>query len=417
MLEKTHLKSLLKPALNYRFPCSLAFGLVFLTELSAINKAWSQVTAQKNLAACITRFPFKQLYGGGILIRASLGNFPDSLNFILDTGSSGISLDSSTATDLKIAIAPSEITVNGIAGRSKVGFIYARQLKLPGLVIDSLDFHVTNYEILTNFYGEKINGIIGYSVLKDFVVWLDYDSSIISFYSKGSVKYPKGGYLLKPYINFQPFQHASLKDNRKIQSNFIIDIGANICMMLSSAFDRDSTPIKPNRKRFTKEAEGVGGKIVIQTTVLRELRIGPYKFLDVPVCVFDDAENVTAYPYSAGIIGNDLLRRFNIVLNYGNKEIFLKPNNHFNDPFDYAYSGIELFYTKGDIIIGDIAAGSPAEKAGLKEGDIVLGINDTISQSLSDLKDTLMKSNGKIRIIILRKKILMEFKFKIKSIL
>jgi hypothetical protein len=381
------------------------------------DKANAQATAQMPAAKMISRFTFKQLYGGGILIRGKLSNYPDSLNFIFDTGSSGISLDSATASELKIPVMPSSITVNGIAGSCKVGFIYNQQLRLPGIDIDSLNFHVTDYELMTSFYGEKINGIIGYAVLKNYVVELDYDSSIISFYSRGSLKYPTGGCLLKPHINFQPFQSASLKDGRKIQSNFIFDIGANICLMLSSDFDNDSTPIKKSRKRFTKEAEGVGGKIVIQTTVVREFKLGPYKFMNVPVCVFDDAHNVTSYPYSAGLIGNDLLRRFNMILNYGNKEIFLKPNSHFNDLFDYTYTGIELYYVGGTNLIGDIAAGSPAEKAGLKEDDIVLGINNTVSSTLSALKDALMKSTGNIKMIIMRKGILMEFHFKVMSIL
>ena len=382
-----------------------------------INRADAQQAAHRPIARLISRFSFKQLYGGGILLKASLGNYPDSLNFILDTGSSGISLDSGTASALNIAVTPSDITVKGIAGRSKVGFIYSQQLKFPGLTIDSLDFHVTDYEILTSFYGVKINGIIGYSILKNYVVELDYDSSIISFSTRGAMNYPKGGYLMKPYINFQPFQRASLKDTRKIQSNFILDIGANICLMLSSGFDNDSMPIKTSRKRFVKEAEGVGGKIVIQATVITEFKLGPYKFRNVPVCIFEDADNVTAYPYCAGIIGNDLLRRFNMILNYGSKEIFLKPNSHFNDLFDYAFVGIDLYYVRGANLIGDIAAGSPAENAGLKEGDIVLGVNNTLSQSLSDLKDALMKSTGKIKIIIIREGILMEFQFKTGSIL
>ena len=169
---------------------------------------------------------------------------------------------------------------------SKVWFyICARRNYITGSIIDkSLDFHVTDYGILTSFYGEKIDGIIGYSVLKDYVVGLDYDSSIISFYGKGAFRYQTGGYLLKPYINFQPFQHAFLRDTRKIGSNFIFDIGANIvCLMLSDYFDNDSMPIRTDRNRFVKDIEGVGGKFLrMQTTVVREFRLYLYRFTDVP---------------------------------------------------------------------------------------------------------------------------------------
>jgi hypothetical protein len=43
-------------------------------------------------AKLIARFPFKLLTGGIITLRARVSNFPDTLTFILDTGSGGISL-------------------------------------------------------------------------------------------------------------------------------------------------------------------------------------------------------------------------------------------------------------------------------------------------------------------------------------
>ena len=76
-----------------------------------------------------------------------------------------------------------------------------------------------------------------------------------------------------------------------------------------------------------------------------------------------------------------------------------------------------VLYVKGVNLVGDIAAGSPAEKAGLKEGDVVLSVNNTVSRSLSDLKDALMKSTGNIKIVVTRKNMQMRFRFKIMSIM
>ncbi len=50
----------------------------------------------------LTHLHFTQLTGGVILLRGHLVGYPDTLNFILDTGSGGISLDSSTADYLKL---------------------------------------------------------------------------------------------------------------------------------------------------------------------------------------------------------------------------------------------------------------------------------------------------------------------------
>jgi predicted metalloprotease with PDZ domain len=67
--------------------------------------------------------------------------------------------------------------------------------------------------------------------------------------------------------------------------------------------------------------------------------------------------------------------------------------------------------------IGDVAAGSPAEQAGLQEGDIVIAINNNFSQNLNQYKTTLQSASEKIRIIIRRKEELKQFEFRVKNIL
>jgi hypothetical protein len=50
---------------------------------------------------------------------------------------------------------------------------------MPGLTVDSLDFHLNDYEILTGVYGIKIDGIIGFSFFKRYIVQLDFDTQKI----------------------------------------------------------------------------------------------------------------------------------------------------------------------------------------------------------------------------------------------
>ena len=71
----------------------------------------------------ITRLDFIQLTGGIVLLPARLDGFPDTLNFILDTGSGGISLDSLTAAYFGLKPTPSNRTIRGIAGMRQVSFL------------------------------------------------------------------------------------------------------------------------------------------------------------------------------------------------------------------------------------------------------------------------------------------------------
>jgi len=365
----------------------------------------------------ITKVPFKQLTGGVVLLNARFAHYPDTLNFILDTGSGGISLDSLTAVYFGIAPEPSNRTIRGIGGVKNVSFLYNQQLHFNGLSIDSLNFHVNDYEVLTSVYGEKIDGIIGYSFLSRYIVKLDYDSLFMEVWTPGAIKYPRGGYLFRPHITTLPVSTARVKDAATISSRFLYDIGAGLCVMLSTDFVKDSSLLHRKRKLYVKQAEGLGGKIDMNITAVKEFKLGPYKLKNVPAYVFDDTYNITSYPYLGGIIGNDLLRRFNCILNYANRQFYIVPNSHFNDPFDYSYSGLELYLVDGQIVIGDVAAGSPAEKAGLKEGDVVIGINKLLNGSLQQMKDAINKSGTRVKMVVLRNSELMQYEFKIHNII
>lgn len=368
-------------------------------------------------AKLITSFPFTVFTGGVILIKACVDNFTDSLNFILDTGSGGISLDSATVARLKLVTLPSDKTILGIAGIRQVRFIYNETLHLPGLTVDSLNFHVNDYDILSSVYGEKVDGIIGYSFFSRFIVKIDYDSLKIYVYTKGTVKYPKGGHLLKPVIASLPIQTAQLRDAETVSSRFYFDTGAGLCLLLSSDFASDSSLLDPRKKSFPTQAEGLGGKANMRLTTVKELRLGPFRFRKVPTYIFDDDYNVTSYPNLGGLLGNDILRRFNVTLNYDHREIFLIPNSHYRDQFDYSYTGLGVYWVEGEVRVGDIMHESPAEKAGLKLDDVVIAVNNNFSNNIQAYKNILQNVGEKVTIIVKRNGTLQQLSLRVKSIL
>lgn len=365
----------------------------------------------------ITKVPFTMLTGGIIIMHARLSDHPDTLSFVLDTGSSGISLDSSTAEYLKLKPQASEKIIRGIAGIKKVSFLYNQRLRFPGLTVDSLNFHINDYSILTAVYGEQIDGIIGYSVISRYILKVDYDSLKISFWTPGTIRYPRGGYLLRPTINQLAAQTIRIRDEKAIQAKFLYDMGAGLCAIFSKEFVEDSAFLDKRKKKWVKQGEGLGGKVDMELMVLKELRVGPYKFRNVPSFIFDDENNITSYPYMGGILGNDILRRFNVIINYSKGDIHITPNKHFTESFDYSYSGVELYLIEGRIIVGDVAKDSPAETAGLKEGDEVIAVNKNFSQVLNQYKIALQTPNEKVKMIIRRDNVIKEVEFKVRSIL
>ena len=391
----------------------LLLGPLLLTNIHA--KAQEEFVQPSS--KLITSFPFTVFTGGVILLKARLGDFPDSLNFILDTGSGGISLDSLTCVRLRLDPEPSDRTILGIAGIRQVKFLYNRTLRLPGLNVDSLNFHVNDYDILSSVYGDKVDGIIGYSFFSRYIIKIDYDSSRVFVYSRGAFRYPRGGYLLHPIIASLPIQAAQVRDAKRIDGRFYFDTGAGLCALLSSDFATDSNILDTRKKSFYTLAQGLGGKATMRLTTLRELRLGPFRFRKVPTYIFDDVYNVTSYPNLGGLLGNDILRRFNVIFNYERRTICLSPNSHFHDPFDYSYTGLGIYWVDGEVRVGDIMKDSPADKAGLKEDDIVLAINNNFTNNIQVYKSLLQNAGEKVKIIVKRNGELIETSLRVKSII
>ncbi|MEJ7588807.1 MAG: aspartyl protease family protein, partial [Ferruginibacter sp.] len=337
-----------------------------------------------------------------MIIKACFDNNTDSLNFILDTGSGGISLDSSTCAEFQIPVSQSDTTITGIAGIKKVGFIFNKSLTMPGLTIEGLNYHVSDYSILSSVYGEKIDGIIGYSFFSRYIVKLDFDNLKMEIYSPGSMKYQNGGTTLYPVFTALPIQYMQVRDKRRVPFNFYFDTGAGLCFLMSDRFLTDSSVLSNKRKPVVTQAEGMGGKLQMRLTVVKEVKLGPYRFKSVPTYLYKDDNNVTSYPFTGGLIGNELLRRFNMTINYPQREIHLLPNSHFYEPFEYGYTGFSIYYLEGEIIVDDVIPGSPADNAGLKVNDVLLSVGNNFSNNIQQYKNILQEPQKKINVIIRR---------------
>ena len=368
-------------------------------------------------AKFITKFPFKLYSGGVMIVTAQFENVKDSLNFILDTGSGGISLDSTTCAEFNIATRATDTTITGIGGVRKVHFVFNKTLSLPGLKLQHLNFHINDYDVLTSVYGEKIDGILGYSFFNRYVVKINFDSLQIEVYSPGKIPYPRGGTLLHPIFTSLPIQFMEIKDSKKIGYNFYFDTGAGLCFLLSEKFAADSAVLLKKRKPVLTQAEGMAGRSQMRLTVMKEVKIGPYRFRKVPTYLYNDEFNVTSYPFSGGLLGNELLRRFNMIFNYGQREIHLLPNSHFNEPFDYAYTGLGIYYINNKITVLDIIKNSPADKWGFKVDDQIMGVNSNFSNNIQTYKNLLQIPNQKIRIVVKRNGELLLLTLKTESIL
>ncbi len=346
----------------------------------------------------LSRFNFMVLNGGSVIIRAQVDTISDTLNFILDTGCGGISLDSATAEEYHIPTVKTDINVVGIAGTRLLSFAYNHSLILNGFKIDSLQYHINDYEILTCANGIRIDGVIGYSLFKKYIISINYDDNTIELYDSAHFTYPRKGYYIYPNINPLPHLDIQLSDAKAIKSNLIFDTGAGLFCLLNNQCEKETGLVYPKRKKYRIQAEGIGGKKEADLTVINKLKIGKYSFRNVPVYLIDDENNVTGYPAGCGLIGNEILRRFNTIFDYPHKTIYLKPNNHFYDLFDYSYTGLSVFDLDGKVTVTEIMPESPGKKAGFEADDVIIAIDNVIINNIQQCK-SLFQNIGKTLLV------------------
>ncbi len=157
---------------------------------------------------------------------------------------------------------------------------------------------------------------------------------------------------------------------------------------------------------------------------VEKFQIGKFEFNNV-ITAFPDSNNiadVTVNNDRNGSVGADIFRRFNITIDYQNKQIILSKNSSYKDPFLYDMSGIEV----GLLISGlpfyrivSVGNNTPASECGLMENDVLNSINgqQVSNLSLCDITSILKSKEGrKIKITIRRNGELIKVNFKLRKL-
>ena len=266
--------------------------------------------------------------------------------------------------------------------------------------------------------GIPIHGIIGYDLFRDFVVEINYARKIIKFHKPTSftLKTKKNRVTLPLAVaNRRAFidGEVTVKDKREIPVKLLIDTGSSDAVWL---FDDPEKGIAlPDMNYEDYLGRGLAGNIYGRRTKIDRIRIGGFELVDAKAA-FPYMEYFASTPQLGdrnGSLGAEILRRFNVIFDYRNKQISLSKNSNFADPFRYNMSGLALQHngmryvveqidelqrgsvvdnrTFGDvqilvgnrtqvslvpeIVVSAIRAGSPADEAGLREGDVILAVN------------------------------------------
>jgi hypothetical protein len=185
-----------------------------------------------------------------------------------------------------------------------------------------------------NFRGFANDGVVGYSLFGHFAVEIDYDRSILILHDPGEFR-PDRSWTEIPIFfkeNNVPWLNARImiENEEPVQVSCYIDYASSAAIELL---------LKPGQKfmlpKTTEETylgRGLSGDIMGKIGNIAKVIIGPCEIKNVPAA-FVSAEVRSKQRGADGVIANNLLRRFNLVFDYANKKLYVRPNSHFNEPF------------------------------------------------------------------------------------
>lgn len=378
--------------------------------------------------------PFKMSQNLIILPVRINGSAP--MNFVLDSGISSTIITELTGVDTVSLQYVREITLAGL-GSGDPGTAYASTGNTftidhpthPGSNItgNNHDIYILTKDHfnLSKQLGMQINGLIGATFFTSFIVEINYTDQLITFHDPDRFhinrKYRRYQEFPLEMIGKKAFINATLIQypDRQIDIKLLIDTGASLALWIAAHSNPD---IKiPDQTIPAMLGQGLSGTIAGVNARVKGLEFAGHKF-KYPIVSFPDSSSVSGMmkEYQRnGSLGNDLLRRFNIIFDYPHNRILFKPNNSINDAFSYNKSGMEIekpYYKVPIYTVFDVVADSPADKAGIKMGDQLEMINYLLVKNLQmdEINSILHGHNGQsIRIRIMRNGESLKFRFRL----
>lgn len=371
--------------------------------------------------------PFE--YHNSFIVVKVLFNDIFPLKFIFDTGAENTVLTKREITDIlnidyrrKFTLLGSDLSTELYAYLAqginlKIDDLFARNQSILVLADDYIKF--------TEYVGVEIHGILGADLFRRFVVQINYARRVITLYDPVHFKPPNDDKTTtfpieikrnKPYL----FANTTFSGDTIVNTKLLVDTGASLSLLLH-ARSHPNLNLPPNIIP-SNIAMGLGGYLEGFLGRVNQIDLGGYRLTQV-ITNFQDLLPGVDSSYlnnRNGILGNQILNRFTVTIDYIRSNMYLRPNKRFKQKFKYDRSGLSIVVSGKNLnqyTVLSVVPGSPADVAGVKSGDEIKKVNGmpVFFLQLDNIVRKLQKKPGKkVRLVLLRegKKIKVSFQLR-----
>ncbi len=364
----------------------------------------SLVVLQAQAQALQISVPF-ELYGEHIFIKISV-NDSEPLDFLFDTGDGLTTLDIETGKSLGLT-SNKKVKETSAAGTVTGFLVKHNSVKLGDFSLKNVKIYENDLNHLMMSIGRDIDGIIGYDILNHHIVKIDYDNMKFELYDKSNFNYSGSG----EKIHFKNSKYGipqipakvELTTGEKLEGEFLLNTGAAATVDFNTPYVNDNKLTSKIGSSYIYMVAGLGDEeSEHHKGKANSLSFGSFTFSDLPVGCSHANSGLQADAKSAGIIGNTILRKFNVYFDYVHKNLILEKNKSFDAPFALNASGFSLQQDKSrtKVLVHRIYSQGFAAGAGLKVDDQILAVD---GKSVNDftlpaLREYFMQSGKSVKL-------------------
>ncbi len=311
---------------------------------------------------------------GHIIVVARI-NGSRPLHLIFDTGGSNVV---SPEVAREIGLHGNGSIAGGGAGESQVSIQLASGTTLHVGNATLQDQQVAILPLPASLVGVtgryRVDGVIGYEVLKNFIVSIDYASKQLSLIDPNAFDSTARGAAIHFKSATIPVIPVTFDG---VVGSFMFDTGNAFYPTLSQEFiDSHQLASRLPGSVLVQSSGNIGGAIRSRLTRPATIQIGPYTIPRPVFTITTTKQGALAGTAYSGNIAESIISRFTVTLDYEHGIIYLKPNARFHDPFIGSRDGMSLYRPSVDrLSVAYVNPGTPAAQAGIAAGDEVVAVN------------------------------------------
>jgi Aspartyl protease len=256
-----------------------------------------------------------------------------TVNFLLDSGAEGIVIDKDVVEALKIP-------EYGRVTAETAGAYLSSDVVIPSMTIGSLELsnvHATSLPFVSvTSSGRPVAGLLGYDFIRNAVLHIDYQHATLEAIPAAAFTPPPGARAF-PVTFDDGVPTIAVTIGAAAAPAFIVDTGADRSALFSTfanahpkdVADRGLGTAMQAAFPFVDNFSGVGGSVEYRPVQVGPFVLGSWTF---PKWLFVVTQNAASFEFEDydGLIGQDVLRNFDVYLDYAHGKIYLVPNERFH---------------------------------------------------------------------------------------